>query len=62
MQPEFRAILEVLAKAVPRPKYKEGKDPAQQFPDMVHKSGYAKEALEALSVLYDKDQTKVFKL
>ena len=59
-QPEFRAILETLARAVRRPKYKEGVDPAQQFPDMVHRSGCAKGALEALSVLYDKDLKKEF--
>ena len=60
MQPEFKAILETLARAVRRPKYKEGVDPAQQFPDMAHRSGYAKGALEALSVLYDKDLKKEF--
>ena len=60
MQPEFRAILETLAKAVRRPKYKKGKDPIQQSYDMANRSGYAEGALDVLSFLYDKDPKKEF--
>ena len=53
--------MEALARAVRRPKYKKGGNPLTQIPDMINRSGYTEGALEALSVLYDKDPNKEFK-
>ena len=55
LDPEFQAILEILAQGVRRPRYKPKANPLTEIPDMINESGYRDGALAVLSDLSGKD-------